>query len=108
MRLVTPSPPGDAERPRRALGRGVPIGYLAWLEPWALFVCMLGVGRVLAGDSVLRIDELVFGMPLAWLVGFAAARADRVISRARGAVAAASFAALALAGLLIGLLGPLG
>ena len=69
------------------------------VAPFAGFVLALMLGRVLAGESVVRIDELVFGLPLAWLVGWMGTRKWEVAWIAAATV-------LALVGLAIGLLDP--
>jgi hypothetical protein len=66
---------------------------LRWLGPWACFVLFLGAGRVLTGGHTVGIDELVLGMPLGWLAGWAATRGFQVAA-----------VGVALAGLLVGLL----
>jgi len=72
-------------------------GTIRWIAPWAWFVLALALGRVLTGQSAIQVDELVFGLPLSWLVGWIAARDMKVASVAAGAVIVA-------AGLAIGLL----
>lgn len=68
-----------------------------WMAPWAAFVLALAVGRVLTGESAVHIDELVFGVPLSWLVAWTSTRDMRGASVAAGGV-------VALVGLTIGLL----
>lgn len=59
-------------------------GIMRWLTPWAYFVLALGAGRVMAGDSSIRIDEMVVGLPLAWLVAWVGARGREALSQALG------------------------
>jgi hypothetical protein len=48
-----------------------PVG---WLAPWAGFVLALSVGRVLQGKAIVQIDELVLGLPPAWVAAYVARR----------------------------------
>jgi hypothetical protein len=48
-----------------------------WLAPWATYVLALLVGTVAAGGSALAVGAAVFGMPLAWVAGWANARSER-------------------------------
>jgi hypothetical protein len=72
-------------------------GRSRWLGAWTFFVLALAVGRVGAGGHAVRIDELVFGMPLSWLVGWSLARGWRATGFGLGAL-------VVLTGGLIGLL----
>jgi hypothetical protein len=66
---------------------------IRWLTPWAAFALALAAGRLVAGGEAVRIDELTFGLPLAWLASW--------LGR-RGVLGAT--AAVATAGLLVGIL----
>lgn len=69
------------------------------IAPFAGFVVALMLGRRLTGGSIVQIDELVFGFPLAWLVGWIGTRRWEVAWIVAAIV-------LAAAGLVIGLLDP--
>ncbi len=71
----------------------------ASIAPFAGFVLALIFGRRLAGESVVRIDEIVFGFPLAWLVGWMG-------SRKWDAAWAVAVILVGVVGLAIGLLDP--
>lgn len=77
--------------------RDLDIGTMRWIAPWAWFVLALALGRVLTGKSAVNIDELVFGLPLSWLVAWIGDREMKVASGAAGTI-------VALVGLAIGLL----
>ena len=69
------------------------------VAPFAGFVLALMLGRRLTGGSAVQIDELVFGLPLAWLVGWIGTRKWELAWIAAGLL-------LAVIALTIGLVDP--
>ena len=65
------------ERAESLLSELGEIGNMRWLAPWATYVLALLVGTVAAGGSALEVGAAVFGMPLAWVAGWANARSER-------------------------------
>ena len=72
---------------------------LRWVSPWAGYVLAVMVGRVLAGESVVDTGALIFGIPLAWLAGWLAARE-------REWAHIAAVVVLVLVGIAVGLFAP--
>lgn len=72
-------------------------GHSRWMGTWTFYAIAVLVGLVIAGKASVRVDDMVFGMPLSWLVGW-------TYERGKAQLAVAMAISVTLIGLLVGLL----